>query len=1204
MASLSDILSWINEPEPGVESGVAESLILQWLQNSELAEQFARLPWLSDGVDSLERDVLEGLQKAGREAPALAEELMAHSWVVDVLSEEEKVVINAIAAIASEDVELAREVAALPWLSDGVTEAESIILEAFASTGSTDLELMNRVTMLAWLNDGIDWNEAVAVKRLFSLAVKDADLGEEVMSTTWFTEEVDTTESQALVGLDFLASNSVDLAKHVAGLSWFSDNLTEEEEEIVDAIASMSARNLPVTERLVALPWLVDDVTEAESVVVGEFASLEFEDVEAADWTVKLEWMADGVSPNERRAIRRVLRLRLADVGLSDTVAGSSWLSDGVTVSENEALDSFVRLANRDVELTKELAGVPWLADDLREVEGWSVGVIDSLASRDTGLARKVVDFRWFGDGLTTDHASGNEGGVLEFLRLLSNRNIELGQQIADLPWLIDAVSQPEAAVIHALSNIAGRDVGLAGRLASLPWVRERATGLEWGTTTALDYIAEKDVELANSVSILPWLADGVTWYEKNALERLGELASMDGELARRVAALPWFNDDLTRFEAVTLLHLNTLASSDAETASELAELPWFIDGVAEPEAGVRRSLTYIASIDLQLTEEITSLPWFSDGLTRLESSAIVSLGTIAGRDVEFAREIISWPRYRDGIGRELDIYLLYSLSRLDEFELGEVREQSWFVDGLDDDEAVLVGTLPFQDPELQRDLMNFHIVNSENVSLQLAGEVKVWVVQNSDFELKEDVLLRVNDALRVSENVMGTAFPTTDVILLVASTVEQGYVGRSGHFSSHMVFSTLHGELYSLAQNIVNYYFADNFQPHEWLVGGGTGFVVSQFNHQEGREELSERKSELRSIVQTHCVDWGVENIRHHAYLVDNDFISVNDCSHFMGESLLHGLAEIMGEEAMSSALNEIYVSSGGHAPALRFSTPPSEEEIFEAFMSRTAAQRQGEMRELFQRLHGGDFAFPEIDYDDGEADRPTEAADVGVGEVVGGSLDYIFDFDFFRFEAKRGQQYSFSVDHSTLGQSSITLYGPNGLNERREGWRGRQRGPDGPVLLWQAQSSGVYYFAVQNFGGKSGDYTFTIELLEPTAEADDHGDTFESATEVIRGQRVSGNIDHSLDYDYFRFSAREGEGLAFSFHGDYLNFLCTQVYHADGSATEFWANSCKQEDPPVYEDRYGIHWWTPHTGEYYLVLYGMADTAGAYEFEIGAVS
>ena len=378
--------------------------------------------------------------------------------------------------------------------------------------------------------------------------------------------------------------------------------------------------------------------------------------------------------------------------------------------------------------------------------------------------------------------------------------------------------------------------------------------------------------------------------------------------------------------------------------------------------------------------------------------------------------------------------------------------------------------------------------------------------------------------------------------------------------------------------------------------MGEGTDFVRSQLDDRMGLKDVSERKSELVNIVRTQCVEQGVENIRHHAYLVDNDYISAHHCSHFMGESLLHGLVEIMGEEAMSSALNEIYVSSGGHAPALRFSTPPSEEEIFEAFIRYTAAERQGEVRELFQRFHGGDFAFPEIDYDDAEADRPPEAADVGVGKAVTGSLDYIFDFDFFRFEAEAGQRYRFSVKYSSLNHSSINLYGPNGLKDERERWLGRDNGPDGPLLLWQAPSSGVYYFAVQNFGGKSGEYTFTIEPVE----TDDHGDTPESATEVSPGLRVSGNIDHSFDYDYFSFSAREGLRYLFEFNVDFPNQPCADLYYEDGTKVADLTNHCEKWSQSGLESHTIAQWIASQTGLYYLGLYGNSEEGGEYEFEI----
>ena len=139
-----------------------------------------------------------------------------------------------------------------------------------------------------------------------------------------------------------------------------------------------------------------------------------------------------------------------------------------------------------------------------------------------------------------------------------------------------------------------------------------------------------------------------------------------------------------------------------------------------------------------------------------------------------------------------------------------------------------------------------------------------------------------------------------------------------------------------------------------------------------------------------------------------------------------------------------------------------------------------------------------------------------------------------------------------------------------------------------------------MQNFGGKRGDYTFTIEPVGSPAETDDHGDTRESATEVRAGLRVSGYIDHFNDYDYFRFSAREEEELSFSLYGDFLNSLSSQVYHADGSTTENWPNQCELADPPEYGERYGINWWVPQTGEYYLALYDLVDMVGEYEFEI----
>ena len=284
---------------------------------------------------------------------------------------------------------------------------------------------------------------------------------------------------------------------------------------------------------------------------------------------------------------------------------------------------------------------------------------------------------------------------------------------------------------------------------------------------------------------------------------------------------------------------------------------------------------------------------------------------------------------------------------------------------------------------------------------------------------------------------------------------------------------------------------------------------------------------------------------------------------------------------------------------PALRFSTPPSEEEIYEAFLEYALPERQEEVRELFRELHGGDFAFPEIDFADAEEDEAADAALIEIGETVEGSLDYIFDLDYFRFQAEQSQRYRISVEHENLGHSSITLFAPDGVSDERGRWKARGMGPDGPLILWMAPSAEEYYFAVQNFGGKTGDYALTITPVD-VADADDHGDTAESATSVRIGRTVPGNIDHAFDYDYFSFNARRGEEYYFDFYGESYNLLCADLYQDDGTAVSDWTNHCDEGDPSEFGGAHSIYWMAPKTGEYFLALHGFMERVGDYEFEI----
>ena len=189
------------------------------------------------------------------------------------------------------------------------------------------------------------------------------------------------------------------------------------------------------------------------------------------------------------------------------------------------------------------------------------------------------------------------------------------------------------------------------------------------------------------------------------------------------------------------------------------------------------------------------------------------------------------------------------------------------------------------------------------------------------------------------------------------------------------------------------------------------------------------------------------------------------------MGSNFLHRTYDTIGRAALSSALGEIVSSVDIDA-----SDEDKERAIYDAFMKHTPENRKEAFKDLYRALHGGPYAYADIPVSDDHGNAADDATQVDVGEVVHGSLDYMFDFDYFRFEAQDGRKYRFSVAHESLGASSVGLFGPGGERGENQHWESRELGATGPEIVWVAPESDEYYLAVQNFGGKTGIYTLTI--------------------------------------------------------------------------------------------------------------------------------
>ena len=1237
---LSEMLSWFEEPSEGAEKEAVETLVDLWLADAELARQIAGLSWVVDGVteeeglvidvfsDSKFKDVgtlnwaaglawvgdgvsrheetaishifglasldadlgelvteigwinegpdnvasvaLVGLWMVAYQDVGLAKQVAGLHWVMDGLTEHEAAGIGSLAEIVNRDVQLGREAISQQWFIDDMTASEGLVLGLFEVEKVEHLEFVGRFAEIPWLGEGIAHVQTNDLREAFRLGKIDSDLGLAVAYRPWFADGLSIDEQNAIVHLEGIAivEGGNQLAKLLLSHPWMADEeVVLPEVGLIHAIRNMSGRDINVASQVANLPWLVDDVTEVEWLVGSTLASIVGKDLETAMKVATLPWFTDDITEVERSAINEI--------------------------------DSIV---TEDLELAGEITALPWFVDEMTANEQTSLGHLLRLARIDTDLARVAMVLPWFVDGLERD-----ERNAMNFIQSIAEQEVkgvsdgEMGAQAATLllsrSWLADGVVQSEAAVIHAISNIAGRDVDLAREIAAFPWLADQATDDEWSAATALDHISASDVELAKTIASFAWLSDELAGIEGAMLSQLSEIASSDVELVNKVAGFPWLADRINVPDIASVYHISNLKDDNPGLADSILEMGWFVEGVTELEGSARLGLVYMAIKDANLLNEVTTLPWFVDGVTKLESSAIYSLAELASKDGELARQVIGWSRYEDGVERDLDFFLLHALGRADKELLDTLTDRTWFTDGVTDEEAAMIVALAGQSPGLYKALLIDRHLYHETITLPLAGDVNVWLVQDSSPVLNQESLRQIESAARVAEEFFDVPFPTTDLIALVVTEGKREYGHLVRHLGSHMSVITHRGQLYGVPHEAAHYYLTSNFQGHPWFTEGGANFVEAHVNDVRGRQDISNREVALLDEVNSFCIDSGVENIRHNAYLLELGQVSLFQCTYRLGEYLLLNLLKIMGKKAMSSALNELYVSSGGHLPALRFSTPPTEEEIYETFLKHASGQ-EDRVRKLFQRLHGGDFTFPEIDVTDEEPDEAGNARLIEVGEAVTGSLDYIFDFDYFRFQAEEGQIYRISVEHETLGHTSVTLYDSDGETELRDRWQGRIKGPDGPVIQWRASAAGEYYVAVQNFGGKEGEYTFTIEPVEEPAE-DDHGNGIESATRIGRNDEIRGTIDGTFDADYFRISASEGRTYHFFFSPKQTTDLCMQMHQADGSRDSEWYNRCDHGNLWEGGKVHGIAWTAPKTGDFYLAVSGFMESVGEYTFE-----
>ena len=510
-------------------------------------------------------------------------------------------------------------------------------------------------------------------------------------------------------------------------------------------------------------------------------------------------------------------------------------------------------------------------------------------------------------------------------------------------PWVHDGLTQIEVELLEELHNIAAKtDIDtddLIVLVLLMPF---------------LETVEESDLD-AMAVFDLPWIEDGLVTL-KSYLKPLQAIAVESPELFQVLLALPGVragpaSNDYSSLVIEDFLSIITGDDPDEASALAIAGMP-FLHSLEPEDIEVMSQLAHMHLSSPGSLSDFLSYPPMSYGITDALAEAFELLNDT---DPRLETKMWSMPWVIDGITREevKVIDRVADVARANPQLALTMAAQDWVVDGMDAAETAFWATALHMagSTRTYEDLPKVRSKQHRTISLPLAGDVNVWVMDTTVAPPGEDLLSTIEDTARIAEAFMQEPFPVTDIVLIV---VPEGEL-HGHHAGSYMVLSRRNDEdLWGVSHETGHYYFGANFR-QLWLSEGGAQFIAAYVNDRKGVQTMFDRRLELLGACTEfeNIVDW-----QQRREYKGPSFPGV--CDYDLGEKLLLNILETIGDDAMSAGLSEVYVSDAEFREQVlagNLLVRPSDERLYLAFLKHTPEDRKEALRELYLELHGGDF-------------------------------------------------------------------------------------------------------------------------------------------------------------------------------------------------------------------------------------------------------
>ena len=589
---------------------------------------------------------------------------------------------------------------------------------------------------------------------------------------------------------------------------------------------------------------------------------------------------------------------------------------------------------------------LPWFGDGVNDLEQAAAESLEAIERTDPATARLLINLHWLSDDLTLE-----ERLVLPRIRDIAAENPELSRSVTQLPWLQDEIDDFKLLAVGSVSDIAREDSAVAEQVVQTPWVADGVNEEEQFVLEVVRDIAAEDPELARRVLDSPGVSDGlssreladITGSENYYLERIRREHPAIWEIIREY---PWISDALSQ-------------RSEAASSGLLAS-PLYAGDLSRWELGALSLVSRITALDPVLGERVALLSWFADGITYDEYWVLYSLFRVTEVTPSLAHQLVDLRWFVDGIEEHEPkvLRVCWLLAGNDTGQTQLLFDQPWFRDGISDEDYALTVTLRTgcQWSQFYLELIENGHVRSQTLT-RPSGAVNLFAVSRTqlgqDFDLVFQGLRTGIDAI---EEFMGPPWNTTDVIVYLEPQLSYIREVAGLNYGTHIAIRpapSSDGFRYVLYHELAHFYFGYRNSPY-WLAEGGANFLESYSLHAGEGVSMESRFDQARQWVDRSCAPEGVARINDlieaTVYLAHREHLlsTLWACNYPLGESFLLGIYNTLGHELVSSSMRDIYQRDFSSR------SRPTEEEIYETFLSNTPASERDEFRDIYLCLHG----------------------------------------------------------------------------------------------------------------------------------------------------------------------------------------------------------------------------------------------------------